>query len=70
MPEVRRRLTFADRHHKSIGADEIILLADLHVLVIFHAIILEPDRIAVALVASRDCPGARQGVIVSRDLDV
>jgi hypothetical protein len=68
VPQIgRRRLSLAHRHEQSVGADEIILLADLQVLVVVHAIVLEPDRIAVALVVSRDRPGAGQSVIVGRD---
>src|SRR5262245_30637488 len=60
--EIGGRLSLANRHQQAVGAEQIILLADLHVLIVLHAIVLEPDRIAGPLIASRYRPGARQGV--------
>src|SRR5215470_10282867 len=51
MSEVRRRLALADRHEQTISADEIVFLADLDVLIVINAVVLEPDRIAGALIA-------------------
>jgi hypothetical protein len=34
------RLSLADWHEQAVGAEEIVFLADLHVLVVVHAIIL------------------------------
>src|SRR5271169_4465684 len=70
VPEVRACLSLAYRHEQAVGADEIVFLADLNVLVIVHAIALKPDRIAGALIASCYRPGARQGVVESGDLGV
>ena len=43
-------MALADRHEQTISADEIVFLADLDVLVIIDAVVLEPDRIAGALI--------------------
>jgi hypothetical protein len=68
VPQVRLRLSLADRHEQAIGADDVIFLADLDVLVVVDAIVLEPDRLAATLIASGDRPGPRQGMVEGGDL--
>src|SRR6516165_7759324 len=46
----------------------ISLLADHDVLVVLVAVVLGPDRIALALVAARHRPRPREGVVDERDL--
>src|SRR6202034_2761960 len=65
---VRRRLVLARRHQIAVGAEQVGLAADDDVLVVLMAIVLAPGRVALALVAARDRPWPRQGVIDQRDL--
>src|SRR5580704_14922240 len=61
-PQSRRRLIFPGRHQVAVGADEVALVADLDIVVDL-AQMLEPDRLALALVAPRHPPGASQCMI-------
>ena len=63
-------MALADRHEQTISADEIVFLADLDMLVIIDAVVLEPDRIAGALIAPGDRPRPCQGMVISGDLSV
>src|ERR1700730_4008546 len=65
--QIRRRLIFLGRHQLVLTADDIMLVTDEDVAVVFGAIVLEPDRIVVALVAFGDSPGMGQGMIIDRD---
>ena len=44
-----------------------MFIADEDMAVIFGAIVLEPDRVMVALVAFDNCPGARQRMVYDGD---
>src|SRR5260370_15819563 len=68
VPQLRRRLILSGRHEGPVRALEEALAANEDVLVVLAAMILDPDRIAVALVAPGHRPGARQGVVVHGDL--
>src|SRR5689334_23575138 len=43
--QVGRPLALAHRHQESVGADIVVVLADLDVAVVFRAIVLEPDHV-------------------------
>src|SRR6267154_5045272 len=66
--QIRRRLVLPGGHKGAVRALEITLAAKEDVLVVLGAMILDPDRVTVALVAPNHCPRARQGVVESREL--
>src|SRR5215831_13492682 len=59
--QVGRRLALAHRHQEAIGADIIVVLADLDVAVVFRAIVFEPHHVLLlAHVFLGDGPGPCQ----------
>jgi hypothetical protein len=46
--QVRRRLILFHRHQVAVGAQQIALLADDHVVVAFRAVVLRPDDLRLA----------------------
>src|SRR5438876_892176 len=66
--QVRRRLVLVNWHQVAIGTSEVSFLADDDVVVVLGAKIFGPDRIALAIVVPRHCPGADQRIIDRRDL--
>src|SRR4029077_19160110 len=66
--QIRRRLILPGGHQGAVRALEIALAANEDVLVILGAMILDPDRVTVALVAPVHRPRARQGVVERREL--
>src|SRR5262245_16283647 len=43
--QIRRCLALAHRHQEAVGADIIVILADLNVAVVLGAIVFEPDHV-------------------------
>src|SRR5438552_14761520 len=66
--QIGRRLVFARGHQQSLGALEIAFVPDEDVLVVLGTMVLDPDRIGVALVASDHRPWPRQCMVERRDL--
>src|SRR5215813_2573406 len=67
--QVGRRLALAHRHQEAIGADIIVVLADLDVAVVFRAIVFEPHHVLLlAHVFLGDGPGPRQRLVECGDL--
>src|SRR5438552_16928447 len=62
--QIGRRLILAGRHQVAVAADEIVVLADHHVMVALGADIFEPDRLGteVAPVGLHHGPRSRQRV--------
>jgi len=68
MPEIRTRLSLFDWPDQAVCADEVVLLADANVLVVFFAVVLKPDRVvALAAIIFDDRPGTRQRMIAGRE---
>jgi hypothetical protein len=65
--QVRRRLILSGRHEITIPAQEIIILANVDVMVILVAIVLHPSNFGLAPIGLVDCPRMREGVILDRD---
>src|SRR5882672_9387181 len=61
--QIRRRLVLPGRHQLVVGADEIVFLADPDLTVVLRANRLDPDRVALATVVSRDDPRTSQRMI-------
>src|SRR5215468_6260985 len=69
MPQVRTRLPLLGGPDQAVLADEVVLLADANVPVVFFTIVLKPDRVvALAAIILNDRPGTRLRAIVARDL--
>src|SRR5579871_5589097 len=68
--QVRRRLVLLGGHQKPVAGNEIILLADKHVMIGLTAIVVLPQFVAVAPVGLRDRPRPRQRVVDRGDLIV
>src|SRR5215467_665194 len=69
MSQVRTRLPLLGGPDQVIVADEVVLLADANVPVVFFAVVLKPDRVvALAAIILDHRPGMRQRVIIARDL--
>src|ERR1700730_1281359 len=68
IPQIGRGLALLGGHELAVAAHEVGFLADEDILIALDADVLHPDRIALAVIAPRDGPGARQGVIDGRDL--
>src|SRR5215475_8846187 len=68
--KIRRPLPFLCRHDHSLGAEEIRLALDADMIVIFHAVVLDPPRtrVATAAIALGHNPRARQGMVEDGDL--
>src|SRR5262249_7911313 len=68
--KIRRPLTLLCRHDHSVGAEKVRLSLDADMMVVFHAVILEPPRMRVgtAAIALGHNPRTRQGVIEDGDL--
>ncbi len=66
--QVRRRLILAGRHQEAVGAKEILLLADLHLVLVLAADGLEPGRFPLPVVGPRHRPGTRKRIIDHRDV--
>src|SRR5262249_43652780 len=61
--QVRRRLVLLGRHQVAIGAQEVGLRADRHMVVSDRADILHEVRVVGAAISLEHGPGARQGVV-------
>src|SRR5262249_10116833 len=69
MLQIRTRLPLLCGPDQAVGANEVVLLADANVLVVFLTIVLEPDRVVtLAAIVLDDCPRTRQRMVVARDL--
>src|SRR5262245_59539197 len=70
MPQVGRRLVLAGRHQVSVGADHIVLAADLYMLVVLGADVFRPYRLLAGepAKAALHRPGPCQRVIDGGDL--
>lgn len=68
--QIGHRLVFLGGHQMSVGADEIRFLAELNVMIVSAAIGLDPDRICIATIVPRHCPGPCIGMVDGRDLVV
>src|SRR6516164_84907 len=66
--QVGRRLALAGRHQLAVGAEEIALLADHHVMIVLDADVLVPGGVAIAVVGPRHRPWSGQRMIDDRDL--
>src|SRR5476649_1061739 len=66
--ELRRRLVLLGGHQVAIRTDEIGFPAERDIVVVGPAIVLDPDRIAVAIVAAGDGPRPGIGMIDGGDL--
>src|SRR5215831_11117368 len=68
--QVRRRLVLLGGHQQPVAGQEIIFLADYHVIVGFVAIVVLPQFVAVTTVGLGDRPRSGQGMVDRRDLVV
>ena len=65
--QVGRRLILSGRHEITIPAQEIIMLADVDVMIVLVAIVLYPSNLGLAPIGFVNCPRLREGVILDRD---
>src|SRR5262245_19589830 len=68
--QVRRLLPLLRRHQQPVGAEHVVLVADLHMRIIDRAIAFGKDRVALATVCLQHGPGPRQRIVDGRDLVV
>src|SRR5882724_5536990 len=68
LAQVRRRLILAGRHQEAVGAEEILLLADLHLVLVLAADGLEPGRFPLPVIGPRHRPRARERIIDHGDV--
>src|SRR5215813_7327573 len=64
--QIRRRLILLDRHQEAVGAEEIVLLADDDMNIVFHADVLAPPDRSLggdAAVVLGDGPRTRQRIV-------
>src|SRR5262245_19595859 len=66
--QIRRLLILPDRHQEAICAQEIVLLADNHMLVVGGADVFAPSVVALATVAAGHRPGTRERIVDDGDL--
>jgi len=65
---VGRRLVPAGRHQVAVGAQEIEVLADDDVIVVFAALEFVPEDVALAVEGLHHHPGSGQRIVDRRDL--
>jgi hypothetical protein len=65
--QVRWKLILSGRHEITVSAQEIIILANVHVMIVLVAIVLRPSSFGLAPIGLVDCPRMREGVILDRD---
>src|SRR5258706_3077548 len=65
--QIRRGLILLRGHQQVIAAENIVLITDPDVTVVLGAIVLNPDRVVIALVVFVDRPRTRQGMVVDGD---
>src|SRR5580704_6763378 len=65
IPQVGWRLVLACRHQVAVTADDVIVSADQHMMIILGAERLGPQRLRawVAVVGARHGPGSRQRMV-------
>src|SRR5215470_5979722 len=68
--QIGRRLVLPGGHEITVRAQEVVLLTDDHVIVVFGAVVLVPDAVGNVPIAFGHGPGARQRVVDGRDLVV
>src|SRR5258707_1367102 len=70
VPHIRRFLSLLCRHQGAIGADHVVITADVDVAVAFSTNVLSPEgpRIRIAVIGLRHLPGTRQSVVGYRNL--
>src|SRR5215475_10190341 len=67
--QVGWRLALAHRHQEAVGADIVVVLADLDVTVVLGAIVLEPHHVlGLAHVLLGHGPGPRERLVEGGDL--
>src|SRR5262245_39461084 len=66
--QARRRLVLAGRHQQAVGAQEILLLSDLHLVLVLAADGLEPGCLSLPMIGPRHRPWARERIIDHRDV--
>src|SRR5262249_59922258 len=67
IPQIRRGLILLGGHQEAVPAENIMLIGDPNVSVVLGAIVVEPNRIVIALVTFVDRPWAGQGMVVDGD---
>src|SRR5207253_9187741 len=70
VPQIGRLLVLLCRHQIAVGAQEIVFLADDHMMIVLGAIIGVPDRLVIAAEFLGHRPGASERVVDGRDPDV
>src|SRR5580704_19027713 len=65
IPQVGWRLVLACRHQVAVAADDVVVPADQHMMIILGAERLGPQRLRawVAVVGARHGPGSRQRMV-------
>src|SRR4051812_26312050 len=66
--EIRGWLIGPSRHDFSVGIEVVMFAADFDLMLIFATSGLLPDRISLAMILAFRGPGARQGVIIGRQV--
>src|SRR5258708_3806078 len=69
IPRVWRRLILARRHQVAVSRQEVVLLANNHVVVALGAVIFRPQYVALVPEGFEHRPRPRQRMINRRDLD-
>src|SRR5258708_17065807 len=70
IPRVRRRLILARRHQAAVSRQEVVLLANDHMIVALGAVVFRPQYVALAPEGFEHRPRPRQRMINRCDLDV
>src|SRR5579883_2046413 len=68
--KIRRSLALLGRHEHSVGAEKVWLSLDADMVVVFHAVVLDPPwmRVGAPAIALGHNPRARQGVVENGNL--
>src|SRR5205807_6884437 len=67
IPQIRRRLILVGGHQLAVGAQELALLAEEDVEIVFRAGVLDPGRVAQPAVGLVHGPWLGEGMIEGRD---